>query len=112
MDVGQERSPVILEILAAMARKDMTQGQVARAIDVSENTFSLKVQGKSEFSLPQARKLVALLDLNPLIFFPSYTPKNGATRIRIGAFKAKSRQTQSKRKLKRKQIPGNGKKER
>ncbi len=46
-----------------MAEKNVTQKDLAHALNVTENTFSYKLSGKSDFSLSEVRKISQRLSL-------------------------------------------------
>ena len=57
------------EIKAELARRGITQGALAKQIGVSENSLSRKINGKVQFKLEEAQKLVDILEIEPSIFF-------------------------------------------
>lgn len=46
-----------------MAERNVTQKDLAHTLNVTENTFSYKLRGKSDFSLSEARKISQRLSL-------------------------------------------------
>lgn len=46
-----------------IARKGYTQGHVAKQIGISPKAFSQKINGKRQFMMSEAEKMVALLDI-------------------------------------------------
>lgn len=56
---------------AAMAEKGISQAQLARAIGISENSMSRKLNGKREFRLSEVAAITEVLGLQApqLIFF-------------------------------------------
>lgn len=57
LSVSVNRSELISEIRAGMAKKNMTQAELALELEVSESTLSAKMQEKSCFTIQQARRL-------------------------------------------------------
>ncbi len=58
------------DLRAAIAKKGMTQAEVAQKIGISLNSFSRKINGKREFHLSEAKKLCEVLDIkNPQSIF-------------------------------------------
>ena len=54
-----------------IARRGYTQGDVAKKIGISPKAFSQKINGKRQFMMSEAEKMVALLDIKDpaAIFF-------------------------------------------
>ena len=54
-----------------IARRGYTQGDVAKKIGISPKAFSQKINGKRQFKMSEAEKMVALLDIKDpaAIFF-------------------------------------------
>ena len=44
-------------------KKGLTQGDIAKAIGMSENSFSSKMRGKSDFGLDDANKICDVLHI-------------------------------------------------
>lgn len=65
---------------AAIAKKGMTQAEVAQKIGISQNSFSKKINEKREFQLSEAKKLCKVLgveDPRPIFLIrPSYLRNN------------------------------------
>lgn len=57
---------------AAMAEKGFTQAQLARAIGISANSMSRKINGRRDFSLSEVAAITEVLNLQApqLIFLP------------------------------------------
>ena len=68
---GDEAEMNILtsEIRAELARKGITQGALAKQIGISEYSLSKKINGKAQFKLEEAQKIVSILGVEPSIFF-------------------------------------------
>lgn len=50
---------------ALMREKNLTQLEISEALKISESTFSLKINSKSEFKQSEIEKIVELLDIPP-----------------------------------------------
>ena len=62
-------SNLTAEIRAELARQGLTQGVLAKQIGISENSLSKKINGKVQFKLEEAQKIVSILSVDPSIFF-------------------------------------------
>lgn len=64
------------KIKAKIVERGMTQGEVAKIIGISQNSFSRKLLGKRDFLLSEAIALCSVLELdNPEEFFSKENPK-------------------------------------
>lgn len=48
----------------ALAKKEMTQGQLAKNIGISQNSMSRKIRGKREFTISEADKICTVLEID------------------------------------------------
>lgn len=65
---------------ALMREKNLTQLEISEALKISESTFSLKINSKSEFKHSEIEKIAELLDIAPerigKFFFTHLVQKN------------------------------------
>lgn len=57
------------EIKVALAKKNMTQQDLAKLLKISTNSLSKKMNGKVSFKLSEAQAIVEYLEVEPSIFF-------------------------------------------
>lgn len=57
------------EIKVALAKKNMTQQDLAKLLNISTNSLSKKMNGKVSFKLSEAQAIVEYLEVEPSIFF-------------------------------------------
>ena len=53
------------ELRAEIARKNISNREIARALGISEQSFYNKIGGTSEFKESEIKKLVSILELTP-----------------------------------------------
>ena len=67
-----------MDFKAWLARNNVTQGEIARYLGISRNEVGNKVHGRSNFTIPQIRKLKERYDIDTDIFLANVLP-NGNT---------------------------------
>jgi transcriptional regulator with XRE-family HTH domain len=61
---------VYSKLKGRMAELGMSQKTVAEKLKLSERSYSLKINGKRPFTIPEAEKLITILELkNPAEYF-------------------------------------------
>jgi transcriptional regulator with XRE-family HTH domain len=69
------RQAVAGEVRAAIARHgDLTQQQLADAIEMGRVTLSDKLRGRRAFNVDELAKIAAVLDVDFLTLFPAEVP--------------------------------------
>lgn len=54
---------------AKMVEKDLNQDDVAKRLGIDRSTFNLKLNGKREFLISEAKILVEILDIDIIQFY-------------------------------------------
>lgn len=63
-----------IKLKRLFASKGITYKDVAKAIQTTESTVMLKINGNSDFTISEMKTICATFDINPSIFFTADVP--------------------------------------